>query len=50
VLWGGSVANLADTDEDTTAIRALNAKLRDDRRVALSLLNVGDGMTAALKL
>jgi O-methyltransferase len=50
VLWGGSVANLADTDEDTMAIRALNAKLRDDSRVALSLLNVGDGMTAAFKL
>lgn len=50
VLWGGSVANLADTDRDTAAIRALNAKLKDDRRVALTLFNVGDGMTAALKL
>jgi predicted O-methyltransferase YrrM len=28
VLWGGSVANLADKDADTEAIRALNAKLR----------------------
>ena len=27
VLWGGSVANLADKDADTQAIRALNAKL-----------------------
>ena len=31
VLWGGSVANLADKDADTKAIRALNAKLRADR-------------------
>jgi len=49
VLWGGSVANLADTDEDTVAIRALNAKLKDDRRVDLALFAVGDGMTCAVK-
>jgi predicted O-methyltransferase YrrM len=49
VLWGGSVANLADTDPDTAAIRALNAKLQADRRVDLSLSAVGDGMTCALK-
>jgi O-methyltransferase len=49
VLWGGSVANLADKHEDTEAIRALNAKLRDDKRVELTLFAVGDGMTCALK-
>jgi predicted O-methyltransferase YrrM len=49
VLWGGSVANLADKDEDTQAIRELNAKLRSDERVDLTLLAVGDGMTCALK-
>ncbi|MBS0223687.1 MAG: class I SAM-dependent methyltransferase [Proteobacteria bacterium] len=49
VLWGGAVANLADTDKDTEAIRALNAKLRTDERVDLTLLAVGDGMTCALK-
>jgi len=49
VLWGGSVANLADKDEDTEAIRALNAKLKDDQRVELTLFAVGDGMTCALK-
>jgi O-methyltransferase len=49
VLWGGSVANLADKDEDTEAIRALNAKLKTDERVDLALFAVGDGMTCALK-
>src|SRR5262245_15886750 len=33
VLWGGSVANLAEKDADTRAIRALNAKLMADERV-----------------
>ena len=49
VLWGGSVANLAEKDADTQAIRALNAKLKTDERVDLALLAVGDGMTCALK-
>ena len=49
VLWGGSVANLADKDADTQAIRALNAKLETDERVDLALFAVGDGMTCALK-
>jgi predicted O-methyltransferase YrrM len=49
VLWGGSVANMADKDADTQAIRALNAKLKSDQRVDLALFNVGDGMTCALK-
>jgi O-methyltransferase len=49
VLWGGSVANLADTDVDTQAIRALNAKLKADERVDVTLFAVGDGMTCALK-
>jgi len=49
VLWGGAVADLSDTDEDTVAIRALNAKLKADQRVDLALFAVGDGMTCALK-
>lgn len=49
VLWGGSVANLADKDEDTEAIRALNAKLQKDARIDLTLFSVGDGMTCAVK-
>ena len=49
VLWGGAVADPADQDEDTRAIRALNAKLHQDARVDLSLLPVGDGLTLARK-
>jgi predicted O-methyltransferase YrrM len=49
VLWGGSVVDAADNDADTLAIRALNAKLRTDERVDLTLFAVGDGMTCALK-
>lgn len=49
VLWGGSVADPADNDADTKAIRALNAKLKADDRVDIALFAVGDGMTCALK-
>ncbi len=49
VLWGGRVADPAKQDDDTAAIRALNLKLRDDNRIDLALLPVGDGLTAALK-
>ena len=49
VLWGGSVIDRDDKSEDTRAIRALNAKLKGDQRVDLTLFAVGDGMTCALK-
>ena len=49
VLWGGRVVDPARTDDETTAIRALNAKLQADARVDLALFSVGDGMTCALK-
>ena len=49
VLWGGSVADPAKTDEDTDAIRAFNAKLRDDDRVDMVMTPIGDGLTLAIK-
>jgi caffeoyl-CoA O-methyltransferase len=49
VLWGGSVADPDKQDEDTRAIRALNAKLKSDERVSLSLVTIGDGLTLARK-
>lgn len=47
VLWGGAVADPAENDPDTVAIRALNAKIADDPRVESCLLSVGDGVTLA---
>jgi predicted O-methyltransferase YrrM len=47
VLWSGAVADPARNDEDTTALRALNLKLRDDARIDLSMLGIGDGVTLA---
>ena len=49
VLWGGRPADASEQDESTTAIRALNAKIRADERVTASLLSIGDGLTLARK-
>lgn len=49
VLWGGSVADEADQEPSTRAIRALNAKLHADDRIELSLVPIADGFTLALK-
>lgn len=49
VLWGGSVADPSDTDDDTVAIRTFNANLKDDDRVTISLVPIGDGLTLARK-
>ena len=46
-LWGGRVLDRDTEDEDTRAIQALNAKLRDDERVSLVLLPLADGVTLA---
>jgi predicted O-methyltransferase YrrM len=49
VLWSGNVADPSVHDADTDALRALNAKIRDDRRVDACLLTVGDGVMLARK-
>ena len=48
-LWSGRVADPADADVDTVALRQFNAHLHRDERVDLSLLPVGDGLTLARK-
>lgn len=49
MLWSGTVADAKVHDADTDALRALNAKIRDDRRVDACLLTVGDGVMLARK-
>ncbi|MGQ9873185.1 class I SAM-dependent methyltransferase [Leptodesmis sp.] len=49
VLWSGAVADPEIQDTRTNAIRALNQKLHQDKRVALSLIPIADGLTLALK-
>ena len=50
VLWGGAVADPLNRKESTEAIRRLNRKLAADRRVAISMVPIGDGLTLARKL
>jgi caffeoyl-CoA O-methyltransferase len=50
VLWNGWVADPAHREDDTQAIRAFNERLHADRRVALSMLAIGDGLGLALKV
>ncbi len=49
VLWNGKVVDEAGADPDTRAIQALNTALKDDSRVTISLLPLGDGLTLARK-
>ncbi len=49
VLWNGAVADPANDEDDTNAIRAFNEKLLGDDRVSLSLLPLADGLTLARK-
>lgn len=49
VLWSGRVADPADTSADTTALRALAAKVRNDARVHAAMTSVGDGLLFAIK-
>ena len=47
VLWGGSVIDSKRNDEDTRAIRELNDFIRNDKRVSISMVPIGDGLTVA---
>lgn len=49
VLWDGKVADESIHDKDTVSIREINQLLKNDDRVSLSMLPIGDGLTLALK-
>jgi predicted O-methyltransferase YrrM len=46
-LWGGDVADPANRDPDTVALREFNDVLLADARIDLSLLPLADGLTIA---
>ena len=48
-LWSGRVLEVNPASADTRAIQALNRALRDDSRIDLSLLPLGDGLTLCRK-
>ncbi len=49
ILWSGDVIDLNNQDISTNAIRRLNDKVKNDERVDISLLPIGDGLTLARK-
>ena len=49
VLWGGAVTDSNRNDADTEAIRELNQFIATDKRVLISMIPVGDGLTVAVK-
>jgi predicted O-methyltransferase YrrM len=48
-LWGGKVADPAQRDADTVAVREVVVSLADDERFVPLLLAVGDGLLLALR-
>ncbi len=48
-LWSGRVLEVNPESADTRAIQALNLVLRDDPRIDLSLLPLGDGLSLCRK-
>ncbi|WP_447590455.1 O-methyltransferase [Aquipseudomonas campi] len=49
VLWSGRVLESQPDSADTRAIQSLNRRLKNDARIDLSLLPIGDGLTLCRK-
>jgi len=49
VLWSGRVIDSNIDDDETVSIRELNLRVFKDKRVDLSMLPVGDGLTLVRK-
>ncbi|KAM3211187.1 hypothetical protein ACQJBY_064786 [Aegilops geniculata] len=50
VLWYGRVAEPLVNDPKTISIRDFNKKLLEDKRITISMVPIGDGMTICRKL
>jgi caffeoyl-CoA O-methyltransferase len=48
-LWSGRLIDESLNDPATVALRALNRKIHDDKRVDLAMLPIGDGLTLVHK-
>ena len=48
-LWHGAVADPANNDENTNAVREINRLMSEDERVEFVLLNIADGLGIAVK-
>ncbi|RMF77989.1 MAG: SAM-dependent methyltransferase, partial [Planctomycetota bacterium] len=48
-LRGGRVASPDEADPSVETIRRLNSRIRDDERVSMSLVPIGDGLMLARK-
>jgi len=48
-LWSGAVADPANQEKDTVALRAFNTFVHKDVRVGLAILPLGDGVTLLRK-
>jgi caffeoyl-CoA O-methyltransferase len=49
MLWSGAVADPSINDPDTSALRALNAKIHGDERVDMALATIADGVMLVWK-
>ncbi|PSS23496.1 Caffeoyl-CoA O-methyltransferase [Actinidia chinensis var. chinensis] len=50
VLWHGKVANPLINDAKTVSIRNFNRSIMEDKRVSISMVPIGDGMTICRKI
>ena len=50
VLWSGRVADPANNEEDTLALREVNRQIASDSRVQIAMTAIGDGLTLVRKL
>lgn len=49
VLWHGKVADPLVNDAKTVSIRNFNRNVMEDKRVSISMVPIGDGMTICQK-